>query len=121
MTHRPYEAGSVAPYDDLASGAVDVYFDNVLACVDRIANGEVVQPLAVSAAHRTEILPDVPTMIECGYPEHVLEVWLAVFGANLAPDVMADLGSSVAERARLAARVEQSRRAWTRALASASS
>ena len=116
MTHRPYEAGSEAPYADLASGAVDVYFDNVLACAPRIARGEVV-PLAVSAVQRTELLPQVATMIEQGYPGHVLEVWLAVFGAHLEPEVRVQLGGGPAESARLAARIASSRMAWTRALA----
>jgi tripartite-type tricarboxylate transporter receptor subunit TctC len=119
MTHWPYDAGSEAPYADLQSGAVDVYFDNVLACGPRIARGEVV-PLAVSAAQRTELLPHVPTMIEQGYPGHVLEVWLAVFGAHLEAQGRVQLGGGPAESARLAARIESSRMAWTRALASAS-
>lgn len=119
MTHRPYEAGSEAPYADLEAGEVDVYFDNVLACGERIARGEVVA-LAVSAADRSALLPGVPTLVESGFPEHVLEVWLAVFGANLEPSAMASLGSSPSESARLTRRVEESRPAWMRALASAS-
>lgn len=116
MTHRPYDAGSATAYADLASGAVDLYFDNVLACTDRIGRGDVV-PLAVSSVTRTALLPEVPTMIECGYPDHVLEVWLAIFGARLEPGTLDELGGGAAERERLTARVEASRAAWTRALA----
>jgi tripartite-type tricarboxylate transporter receptor subunit TctC len=120
MTHRPYDAGSEAAYADFASGAVDVYFDNVLACAGRIVRGEAV-PLAVSAAQRTELLPEVPTMIERGFPGYALEMWLAVFGAHLEPEALQSLGSGPAERARLTARIEASRVAWTQALASAKS
>ena len=120
MTHRPYDAGSEGAYADIASGTVDVYFDNVLACASRIARGEVV-PLAVSSAQRTDLLPDVPTMIESGYPGYALEMWLAVFGAHLEPEALASLGSGPAERARLTTRIEASRVAWTDALRSASS
>ena len=82
MAHRPYDAGSAHAYADLAAGRVHVYFDNVLACREAIARGDVV-PLAVSAKERTPLLPAVPVLAECGFPEHALDIWFGVFGARL--------------------------------------
>jgi len=85
MTHRPYDGGSATAYDDLARGEVHVYFDSLLGCRDRIERGDGI-PLAVSAAKRSALLPEVPTMIESGFPGHSLDVWLGVFGAHLDAD-----------------------------------
>jgi tripartite-type tricarboxylate transporter receptor subunit TctC len=85
MTHRPYDGGSATAYGDLARGEVHVYFDSLLGCRDRIERGDGI-PLAVSAAKRSALLPEVPTMIESGFPGHSLEVWLGVFGAHLDAD-----------------------------------
>ena len=79
MMHRPYDSGSAHAYADLAAGRVHVYFDNVLACRDAIARGDVV-PLAVSDRARSRRLPDVPTLVESGFPDHALDVWFGVFG-----------------------------------------
>jgi tripartite-type tricarboxylate transporter receptor subunit TctC len=117
MTHRPYAEGSAAPHEDLVSGSVHMYFDNLLGCIDRIGRGEAV-PLAISAATRHELLPEVPTMIECGFPDHVLDVWLAVFGAHLDAETLGRLGASPDEAARLSTDIEKSRGPWERALES---
>ena len=90
MAHRPYDQGSATAYDDLLAGRVHVYFDNLLACRERIERGDVIM-LAKSP----------------------LDVWLAVFGANV--EAMAD----PAEGTALAKRIEASRVDWHRALASA--
>jgi tripartite-type tricarboxylate transporter receptor subunit TctC len=88
MTHRPYDAGSVNAYGDLTAGRVHVYFDNLLGCRDRIAAGDAV-PLAVSSLRRSPLLPAVATLAELGFPDHALDVWLGVFGANLDAETVA--------------------------------
>ena len=101
MMHRPYDSGSVHAYADLAAGRVHVYFDNVLACREAIARGDVV-PLAVSDRARSRLLPAVPTLAETGFPDHALDVWFGVFGAALPAERVARL-EGVAGEARLAA------------------
>ena len=93
MAHRPYDAGSATAYDDLLAGRVHVYFDNLLACRERVERREVV------------VLARSP-----------LDVWLAVFGANLEATFIQ--GDRVAAT-RLAHRIEGSREGWERALAAA--
>lgn len=85
MAHRPYDGGSATAYEDLVRGDVHVYFDSLLGCRERIAGGAAM-PLAVSAAQRSALLPQVPTLIESGFPGHSLEVWLGAFGAHLDAD-----------------------------------
>ncbi len=136
MTHRPYEAGSAAAYADLAAGRVHVYFDNVLACGEAIARGDVV-PLAVSARARAIALPQVPTLAERGFAGHALDIWFGVFGAHLADDAHAraqqlahdttlrvqlramGLDGGPRSAAALAEEVRASAPAWMRALAAA--
>ena len=128
MEHRPYEAGSAAAYDDLIAGRVHVYFDNLLGCRERIARGNALA-LAVSSRTRSALLPDVPTLVECGF-DHALDVWLGVFGAHVdAPPPAADLapqlralgleGGPLDARA-LDTAIALSAGDWKRALASAS-
>jgi tripartite-type tricarboxylate transporter receptor subunit TctC len=135
MAHRPYAAGSTAAYDDLRAGRVHVYFDNVLACREPIAAGDVV-PLAVSARARSPLLPEVPTLLECGFP-HALDVWFGVFGARLEGPLAMRIAASAQgdtlspalatiglrggpfDGSELARVVASSRAAWAEALAAA--
>ncbi len=117
MEHRPYDAGSATAYEDLAAGRVHAYFDNVLGAIDRIVRGEAV-PLAVSSFSRSDLLPEVPTLVACGFVDHALDVWLAVFGANLGEETRRAIGNAEAAPAPDMERViVDSKARWTRALA----
>lgn len=136
MTHRPYDQGSANAYADLVAGRVHVYFDNLLGCREAIARGDVVA-LAISAHERNRLLPEVPTLAECGFPEHALDIWFGVFGAGLTvPEHRAldsalgdaalrealdgvGLSGKVAGGAALAREIDGSREGWQRALRSA--
>jgi tripartite-type tricarboxylate transporter receptor subunit TctC len=129
MAHRPYDGGSATAYGDFAAGRVHVYFDSLLGCRERIASGGAV-PLAVSSIGRSLALAEVPTLAECGFPDHALDVWLGVFAANTSPDAGAVLADrSLASRLRALGleggplardafelQVQDSRAAWRRAL-----
>ncbi|HEX3096392.1 MAG TPA: tripartite tricarboxylate transporter substrate-binding protein [Usitatibacter sp.] len=136
MMHRPYDSGSATAYGDLAAGRVHVYFDNLLGCRDFVARGDALA-LAVSATARNRILPDVPTLAECGFPDHALEIGFGVFGAGLDESqasrletVRADpdlaealerigLSGGVMRANALAQQVEASAAAWRAALVAA--
>lgn len=81
MRHIPYSQGSALAYADLFAGRVQMYFDSLLGCREHIDQGDVV-PLAVSSRNRHALLPGIPTLAECGFPNHALDVWLGVFAAN---------------------------------------
>ena len=117
MAHRPYVEGSAAPYEDLKAGRVHAYFDNIIGCRDHVFHGEAI-PLAISAAARIGEMPDVPTLAECGMPEHALDVWHAVFGANVDGATFQRLGANEAAALALSHRIDRSRPAWLQALES---
>ncbi|MBI3705746.1 MAG: tripartite tricarboxylate transporter substrate binding protein [Rhizobiales bacterium] len=52
--------------------------------------------LAVATEKRFDILPDVPTMVESGYPNVVATTWTALVGpANLPPDIVGKLNKLI--------------------------
>jgi tripartite-type tricarboxylate transporter receptor subunit TctC len=53
--------------NELVAGRIDFYFVPIAPAVPNIKSGRVL-PLAVSTPKRAPMLPDVPTVIEAGYP-----------------------------------------------------
>lgn len=76
MEHVAYK-GSPPAHLDLMAGAVNLMFDNIVAVGPHIRSGKL-KALAVTSRTRSVIFPDVPTMIESGYPTVETVAW---FGA----------------------------------------
>ena len=64
--------------NDLVAGTIDAMFDSLPSCVPRIRAGRV-RVLAICAAQRHALLPDVPTMREAGVARYTAGTWGAVF------------------------------------------
>jgi tripartite-type tricarboxylate transporter receptor subunit TctC len=62
MLHVPYRGGAPA-LTDLLAGQVQVMFDTLATSIEHVRSGRL-RPLAVTAATRVEVLPDVPTVGE---------------------------------------------------------
>jgi tripartite-type tricarboxylate transporter receptor subunit TctC len=62
MLHVPYRGGGPA-LTDLVAGQVQSYFSTLIAAIQYVRAGTL-RPLAVSAATRADILPDVPAVAE---------------------------------------------------------
>jgi tripartite-type tricarboxylate transporter receptor subunit TctC len=62
MLHVPYRGGAPA-LTDLLAGQVQVMFDTLITSIEHIRAGKL-RPLAVTAATRVEVLPDIPTVGE---------------------------------------------------------
>ena len=73
-THVPYQQFPQA-IGDLISGTNQFMFVTSLPVVDLIASGRL-RALAVTAPKRIPILKDVPTIVEQGFPELVVEDWV---------------------------------------------
>jgi len=73
--HVPYKGGA-AVVTDLLGGQVDASFQNLGTVATQIKAGKI-RPLAVTARSRAAALPDVPTMVEAGFPELVVTSWQA--------------------------------------------
>jgi tripartite-type tricarboxylate transporter receptor subunit TctC len=74
MLHVPFK-GSQDAVNALAGDHVQVMFAGVSAVLPFLQNGTLV-PLAVGAAERLSVLPNVPTMAESGYPGFHYGAWL---------------------------------------------
>jgi len=95
MTHVPYRGG--APMTtDLISGQIPVGIDVITAFVPMVKAGQI-RALAVTTRTRSPLLPDVPTVVEAGYPQLVAENYFGVSGpAGLPAEVTDKLGKALA-------------------------
>lgn len=75
MTHIPYK-GSGPARAALLAGEIQVLFDSAVMPLAR--QGQV-RVLGVTATRRWPASPEVPTLIEQGYPDFVVSGWFALF------------------------------------------
>ena len=73
VQHIPYRGPNEA-FTDVLSGRVDFYFLPIAPALPMIAQGKVV-PLAISTPKRAPSLPNVPTIVEAGYPDATYLFW----------------------------------------------
>lgn len=94
MTHVPYKGAGPA-LTDLLSGNIQVMFDTLSTALPPIKSG-MLRPLGVSSKERSPDLPDVPTVVESGYPDYQVSVWYGLSGpAKLPEDVAAKITASM--------------------------
>jgi tripartite-type tricarboxylate transporter receptor subunit TctC len=95
MVHVPYRGG--APMTtDLISGQIPVGIDVITAFVPMVKAGQI-RALAVTTRTRSPLLPDVPSVVELGYPQLVAENYFGVSGpAGLPAEVTDKLGKALA-------------------------
>lgn len=92
LVHIPY-SGDAGPLTDLAAGRVDFSFNS--AAQPLVRQGKL-RALAVTGRQRMKDFPDVPTMIEAGYPDFVVTPWAAVFApADLPAPIVAKINADV--------------------------
>jgi tripartite-type tricarboxylate transporter receptor subunit TctC len=107
MLHVPYRGGGPA-MASVISGETAMMIDPVASSAPHIRAGTV-RALAIGAARRSAILPEVPTAAEAGVPGFRAEAWIAVLApARTPPERIARLNALFAEatkrgEARLAA------------------
>jgi tripartite-type tricarboxylate transporter receptor subunit TctC len=83
-THVPYRALPQA-ITDLVSGIIQYQFVSPLPVVDLIASGKL-RAIAVTAPERIPALKDVPTVVEQGFPDLVIQDWIGLFARRATPD-----------------------------------
>lgn len=94
IVHVPYR-GAAAAMGALIAGDVDVLVDSLPPSLPHIRAGRA-RPLAVTTPERVPQLPDVPTMIESGFPGFEVSGWSGVATtAGTPPAIIAALESEV--------------------------
>jgi tripartite-type tricarboxylate transporter receptor subunit TctC len=94
MTHIAYK-GSAPAVTDLIAAQVQLMFDNLPTSLQYVKAGKL-RALAVTTAKRIEALPDVPTMIESGFPGFETGSWFGVFAPAATPkDIIARLNTEL--------------------------
>jgi tripartite-type tricarboxylate transporter receptor subunit TctC len=76
LVHVPYNGGAPAIMA-VVGGHTPIGFSSPAASIAQIRQGNV-RALAVTGGARSQIMPDVPTMAEAGYPQIVGESWVGV-------------------------------------------
>lgn len=91
--HVPYKGGGPA-INDLMGGHADVSFQNLGSVANQIRGGKL-KLLAVTAADRTPLFPDTPTMAQAGVPLEVYSWQAAAAPKGLPADVKAKLEAAL--------------------------
>lgn len=84
LLHVPYK-GSAPAMTDLIAGQVQFTFETLTAALPML-NARKVKAIAVSGAKRSEMLPNIPTIAETGYPGFEMVTWLAIVAPRGLPD-----------------------------------
>ncbi len=73
MVHVPYKGGNPA-MTDVIGGNMPVMFSSVTQTLPHVRAGRL-KLLAVGSKERSEVVPDVPTVAESGYPGYEVTIW----------------------------------------------
>jgi len=96
IVHVPY-ASSGQVFTELLAGRTQLMFYPYQPLKPHIDAGRL-RALATTGETRPAWLPDLPTMIESGYPSFVVIPWFALFGPAGTPQAAVDKLSSATER-----------------------
>jgi tripartite-type tricarboxylate transporter receptor subunit TctC len=95
ITHVPYKGGAPS-LTDLIGGQIDVVFSNFPESLQNVKGGKL-RALAVTTRERHPLMPDVPTVVEAGFPELIVENWTGLMmPAGTPRDTVDKVGNSVA-------------------------
>jgi tripartite-type tricarboxylate transporter receptor subunit TctC len=84
LTHVPYKGGGQAMVDVLG-GSIPLVYTAVAGAHSQIKAGKL-KAIAVSSAKRTSSLPDVPTFVESGVPDFVVNSWVGLLAPAGTPE-----------------------------------
>ena len=100
IAHVPYK-GTGAAVADLAGGQVQLVFTTVPSVIGLVKGGRL-KPIAVASAQRVPTLPEVPTFVETGVPEYLMDYWYGLFAPSATPrDVQLRLQTALREVMRM--------------------
>jgi tripartite-type tricarboxylate transporter receptor subunit TctC len=82
VRHVPFRENGLA---EVMAGRIDYYFLPLAAAASALTSGKLTV-LAVSTAKRATLLPDVPTVVEAGYPAAESDFWVGLSAPAKTPD-----------------------------------
>ncbi len=83
MGHVPYR-GAQPAYQDVISGRVPVFFDNMSTAMS-LAKGGQVRALAITSKKRSALMPELPTVDESGVPGYEYHTWFGFWAPKGTP------------------------------------
>src|SRR5262249_58464824 len=89
MVHIPYKGGAGPAVTGLMAGETQILFTTAPSALGYIKGGKL-KVLAVTSAKRIAALPDVPTMVESGFPRSVTGSWRGIFVPKGTPQPVVD-------------------------------
>jgi tripartite-type tricarboxylate transporter receptor subunit TctC len=89
MVHIPYKGGAGPAVTGLIAGETQLMFTTAASALG-YAKGGRLKILAVTSAKRIAALPDVPTMVESGFPRSVTGSWQGIFVPKGTPQPVVD-------------------------------
>ena len=96
MVHVPYKGGGPAVTDTLG-GQVQLLFVSMPAAWQHVKAGKL-KALAVTSDQRSVVAPDIPTLVEAGVPDCVVNSWYgALVPAKTPPAAIAKLSAALSK------------------------
>src|SRR5271167_2036421 len=94
LVHVPYKGGGPS-ITDLVAGNVQMTFEGTSVLLPLIEAGRL-RALAVTTAKRITQLPDVPTMVESGFPDFAATAWTGLLAPAHTPEpIVAKLNAAI--------------------------
>lgn len=94
MTHIPFNGSSPALAAVMA-GEVQLFIDSIASALPLI-KGNRLRALAVTTPDRLQVLPDIPTVAESGFPGFDVSAWYGIMApAKTPPDVITRLNAAI--------------------------
>jgi tripartite-type tricarboxylate transporter receptor subunit TctC len=94
VVYVPY-TGSAQSVTDLMGGQTQFTIDGLVTLYPLIKAGKL-RALAIARGERWPTLPDVPTLVESGYPDFVIDAWTGMVApAGTPPEIVGQLNAAV--------------------------
>src|SRR5262249_8898775 len=88
IVHVPYK-GSGPSMAALVAGEIMLAFDTVSSTHAHVAAGRL-KDFAISGPTRVAAAPNVPTLMEAGYPDFDIAIWFGLFAPKGTPPALVD-------------------------------
>jgi tripartite-type tricarboxylate transporter receptor subunit TctC len=95
VRHVPFRETGIT---EVMAGRIDYYFLPLAAAVSALGSGKLTV-LTVSSATRNALLPDVPSVVEAGYPNAQFRFWVGVSAPAKTPRPIVDKLHDATEKA----------------------